>query len=267
MINTRLDTCIESNNLLEWEQAGFRKGHSCQDQTYVLSSLIRKRLDEGLHTYCAFIDFSKCFDWMDEQLLLCRLSDINIGGHMLHCIRNIYNRNYSCVRLNGAYSPRFEVTSGVRQGDNLSPLLNNLVLDSLAKDLKAKRGGVNYSDIEISLAMYAGDLVLISETPEKLQILLNTLNEWCTKWQMKVNTDKSNVMDFRKPRQALTTNVFTLGPYAPQTVSSYKYLGYYLDEHLNFLGGCSVLSGSVGRSLSAIIHKMKLLNGERYGTC
>ena len=251
MINARLDTYIESNNVLEWEQAGFRKGYSCLDQTYILSSIV---------------DFPKCFDWVDRSLMLYRLNDINIGGNMLHCIKNIYNKTYSRIRLNGIYRPSFEVTSGVRQGDSLPPLLNNLVLDSLAKELKAMQCGVKYGDIEISLLMCTDDLVIKSETPEKLQHLLNCLNDWYIRWQMKVNIEKSNVMDFRRQRQELDTTVFRLGANPLKTVSTYKYLRYYLDEHLTFLDGCNMLSVLARRSLSAIIHKMRMLKGERYGT-
>ena len=42
LINAHLNNYVEVNELLEWEQAGFRKGYSCQDQTYILSSIKEK---------------------------------------------------------------------------------------------------------------------------------------------------------------------------------------------------------------------------------
>ena len=93
--------------------------------------------------------------------------------------------------------------------------------------------------------MCADNLALISESPEKLQKLLDVLNMWYKKWQMKVNTEKSNILDFRRPRQS--TNVFRLGEHVLDTVSKYKYLGFYLDEHMTCMEGCTTLSDSAGR--------------------
>ena len=101
---------------------------------------------------------------------------------MLYCIKTIYQKTNSCVRLNGNYGSKFEVTLGVRQGDNLSPLLSNLVLDSLAKELKVWHCGVKHGDLDICLLMYADDLVLTHESPEKLEKLLDVLNIWYKKW-------------------------------------------------------------------------------------
>ena len=168
---------------------------------------------------------------------------------MLHCIKSTYQKTNSWVRLNGNYGSKFEVTSGVRQGDNLSPLLNKLVLDSLAKELKSWHCGVKHGDLEMCLLMYADDLVLISKSPEKLQNLLDVLNIWCKKWQMEVNTEKNNIIDFRRSRQSLGTNIFRLGEHLHDTVSKYKYLGFYLDEHMTDMERCTTPSGSAGHSL------------------
>ena len=67
--------------------------------------------------------------------MLYQLSEMNVGGNILHCILNIYSKTSSCIRLNGNTGSWFDVTSGVCQGDNLSPLVNNVTLDSLAKSL------------------------------------------------------------------------------------------------------------------------------------
>ena len=82
---------------------------------------------------------------------------------------------------------------------------------------------------------------------------------------MEVNTEKSNIMDFRRPRQSLGTNIFRLGERLLDTVSKYKYLGFYLDEHVTYMERCTTLSGSPGHSLLAIINKLKILKGEGYG--
>ena len=48
------------------------------------TSIIRNRMESNLPTYCAFIDFAKCFDWVDRELMLFQLTEMNTGGNILH---------------------------------------------------------------------------------------------------------------------------------------------------------------------------------------
>ena len=57
------------NNKIVNEQAGFRKRFSCEDQSFVLHTVIKIRLGNGSDTFCAFIDLEKCFHWIDRKLL------------------------------------------------------------------------------------------------------------------------------------------------------------------------------------------------------
>ena len=44
--------------------------------------------------------------------------------------------------------------------------------------------------------MYADDLVLMSRSESGLQTLLNRLGEYCRKWRMEVNIEKTKAMKF-----------------------------------------------------------------------
>ena len=44
---------------------------------------------------------------------------------------------------------------------------------------------------------YADDIVLISESADDLQNMLNVLNTWCNKWRLAVNETKTKVVHFR----------------------------------------------------------------------
>ena len=57
----------------------------------------------------------------------------------------------------------FGTLQGVRQGDNLSPTLFSIYLNDLAKETKDMGPGVSLDDINISILLYADDIVLISE--------------------------------------------------------------------------------------------------------
>ena len=59
---------------------------------------------------------------------------------------------------------------------------------------------------------------------------------------------------------------FKFGSKELSTVSSYKYFGFLLDEHFDFVQGVDVLSSSAGRALSSVIAKFKHLRNVGFTT-
>ena len=51
-LNTRLSKYLEAVGILNEEQNGFRKGRSCEEHAFVLSNVIRSRLDEKKIHFC-----------------------------------------------------------------------------------------------------------------------------------------------------------------------------------------------------------------------
>jgi hypothetical protein len=53
-------------------------------------------------------------------------------------------------------------------------------------------------DVKLFTILYADDSVLLAESVEELDSELNYFYEYCEKWNLKVNTNKSKVMVFFK---------------------------------------------------------------------
>ena len=49
------------------------------------------------------------------------------------------------------------------------------------------------------MLLYADDVVLLAESEFELQKQLDVLYNWCTKWQLEINYEKSNIVHFRPP--------------------------------------------------------------------
>ena len=79
-MNNRLVLYFEDLNWFADERNGFRKNRSCQDHAYILNSIVKNRQSENLHTYVAFVDIQKAFDWLDRDLLMLKLFMNNING-------------------------------------------------------------------------------------------------------------------------------------------------------------------------------------------
>ena len=81
----------------------------------------------------------------------------------------------------------------MKQGDNLSPTLFALYLNDLAVEVKSLRCGVDIDGRQVTILLYADDIVLLAPNESSLQKQLHAIYNWCRKWRMKVNTkDKKN---------------------------------------------------------------------------
>ena len=52
--------------------------------------------------------------------------------------------------------------------------------------------------LKLYLLMYADDTVLLAESPEGLQISLNSMKEYCSLFDLKVNINKTKIMIFSR---------------------------------------------------------------------
>ena len=55
VLNYKLLQWLEKHNQLSEPQAGFRFGHSCVDNIFILNEVIQGRLQEGKTTFCFFL--------------------------------------------------------------------------------------------------------------------------------------------------------------------------------------------------------------------
>ena len=76
----------------------------------------------------------------------------------------------------------------------------------------------------INCLMFADDLVLMSRSESGLQIILNRLGEYCRKWRMEVNIEKTKAMKFSGNGHKCKS-VFLYNGNSLENVANYKYLG------------------------------------------
>ncbi|XP_033761647.1 putative deoxyribonuclease TATDN2 [Pecten maximus] len=80
----------------------------------------------------------------------------------------------SCsVRVNNNLTNFFAVNNGVKQGCNISPTLCSIYINDLAQEIKDAQLGISVDEIIIGILMYADDIVLLSESEEDMQSMLN----------------------------------------------------------------------------------------------
>ncbi len=129
IINSRIVKYLEDLDWFVNEQAGFRKGRSCQDQMFSLTSIIHNRHTQHLPT---FVDMQKAFDSVDIDLLFMKLLINNIDGKVYNVIKAMHSNTTAIMRINGFKTDLYSCNSGVRQGDVLSTNLFCIYINDLA---------------------------------------------------------------------------------------------------------------------------------------
>ena len=114
-------------------------------------------------------------------------------------------------------------------GGILSPVLFNLYMDDLSKQLKGCKTGCMVGDNLINHMIYADDLVVLSPYSAGLQQLLGVCSKYGMMFDIKFNSKKSVVMISRvKDDQKLTFPSFLLAGEVLEVVNKFKYLGHMM---------------------------------------
>lgn len=265
VLNQRLSSWTESNDKIADEQNGFRKQRSTTDHISSLTNIIETRIKQKLSTFTAFVDFKKAYDTVNRNILWKKLCNLGINGKMLKAIKSLYASVSSCVRINGLKTDWFDVKTGLRQGCCLSPLLFNCFINDFACKIKALDVGIDIgNESKVCIMLYADDIVLLAESETDLQLMLNTLSEWCETNYMSINSSKTNVIHFRPRSKPKTNFIFKCGDLDISIAEKYIYLGLTLDEFLNFNITASFVAQSASRALGLLIAKYKALGGMPY---
>jgi RNA-directed DNA polymerase len=153
---------------------GFRPGRRCQQA-------IEKLLEyfNGGFTWIVDIDLEKFFDNVPQDKLMSYVGRVTHDGDTESLIRKYLQAG---VMVDGRYE---ETSLGTPQGGNLSPLLSNIMLNELDKELEAR--GLRFT-------RYADDCVIAAGSEVSASRVMHRITEWIErKLGLKVNATKTHV--------------------------------------------------------------------------
>ena len=183
---------------------GYRAGHSAQQAVLMARSYVR----EG-KSWVVDIDISAFFDEVNHDILLHQISQKIEDKQVLDLIRRYLRTG---IMMDGKVERR---DKGTPQGSPLSPLLANIYLDQLDKELERR---------DLSFCRYADDISIYVGSERSAKRVLESLNAWIAKHlKLSVNQDKSGT---GRPweRQFLSFQITEDGEIAiaPKAIQSYK---------------------------------------------
>ncbi len=153
---------------------GFRPNRSAHDALRKAQSIINSGYE-----YAVGIDLERFFDTVNQSYLIELLSHTIKDGRVISLIHRYL---YAGVMVNGVYQP---TTEGTPQGGPLSPLLSNIVLNEMDKELES-RGH--------PFVRYADDSLIFCKSKRGAERVCESLTRFIEKkLHLKVNREKTEV--------------------------------------------------------------------------
>ena len=153
---------------------GFRPGRSCEQAVIKALELFNDGYD-----WIVDIDLQSFFDEVNQDKLIGIIRRTIKDGNLVSLIRKFLQ---SGVMEKGIIQ---ETKKGTPQGGNLSPLLSNIMLNELDKELEAR--GLNF-------VRYADDCLIMVRSEKAANRVMESITTFITrKLGLKVNVEKSKV--------------------------------------------------------------------------
>ena len=153
---------------------GFRPNRSCHDA--ILKS--KEIMNKG-YKWVVDLDLEKFFDTVNQDLLISIIRKTVNEDKVVSLIRKYLQAG---VLVNGVFE---NTEKGTPQGGNISPILSNIMLNELDKELE-KRG--------LQFVRYADDCVIFTKSKKSAERVMESITKFIeTKLRLKVNRAKSKV--------------------------------------------------------------------------
>lgn len=241
---------LDKNSFFFPKQHGFRAGFSCETQLFEFTTDLHLSLDSLFQTDAIYLDFSKAFDRVPHQRLICKLACLSLDPLVFSWIRCFLTNRSQFTVIANHVSATTVVISGVPQGSVLAPLLFLIFINDLP------------SGISSSVRLFADDCVIyrrISDNTDQelLQDDLNKIQKWCSDWLMQLNISKCKCMHISRKR-SITNFQYSLNSVALSVTNSYRYLGVEITNKLTWSDHIIKLCASTSRALGFIRRSLSM---------
>ena len=217
----------ESFSLINNKQIGFLKGYRTSDHILLIDTIIHEIVHKcKQRLFVAFIDLKKAYDKVNRNALLCKLRSKGFSGKFLNIIKAMLINVVQVPKINGKLLSQIVTKVGLKQGDNLSPILFNIFFDDVEEIFDTSCDPVILTDeLSINHLLYADDMAILSLSSDGLQNSLDKLKVYCDKWHLELNTTKTKIIVFSTTGRPLKGYRFSYDGKILEQVREFKYLG------------------------------------------
>lgn len=242
VVNKRLLSFLEKNDLLSPNQFGFRSNKSTEDAVVALVNQVSANLDSKKKSIGVFLDLAKAFDTVSWPILLRKLELLGVRGTALGWFCSYLNDRKQRVRISNQYSDYTTVTFGVPQGSVLGPTLFLAYINDLCQLIINKANLYTFAD-DTALVFHGNSWDEVKNVAE--QGLAQVAN-WLQNNLLTLNASKTKYMAFRITQKSRPKETSLKLHYCNsrsttecdcpvlECVDHVKYLGIKIDHKLTF---------------------------------
>lgn len=200
ILATRMVRAIE----LDQRQRAFRPTDGCSDNVFLLDMILRYHHKCHKPLFIASLDIAKAFDSVAHKTIQETLQIMGVPIPLVEYVGDVYSKSTTRLCCESWTSEKIKPTCGVKQGDPMSPIIFNTIIERLLKELPSDVGA-RIGGLTVNAAAFADDMLLFASTPIGLQKLLDSSIAFLSKCGLQVNASKCLTVSLRNvPREKKT---------------------------------------------------------------
>ncbi|KAF1319929.1 reverse transcriptase, partial [Globisporangium splendens] len=231
---------FELRTVLPWlihhMQAGFVPGRAIPTTIDVLlAAQQRATSDPAMSRAIALLlDFAKAYDSLDRSFLAQALQHLGFPLKFVRLVKVLHSQTTYKFIVNGFLSRKYNVTSGIRQGCPLAPLLFILALEVLYRKIEESDEirGVELQAAgcatEVRIGGYADDTTIYLSDPKDISAVFAILDKYGAASGLRVNRYKSAVLPLNKEYSSTEESVSDI--HVLQREEHCRYLGIQVGQ-------------------------------------
>ncbi|KAA0202280.1 hypothetical protein HAZT_HAZT008519 [Hyalella azteca] len=201
---------------LSERQKAFVPVDGCQMNLAIIDAVIHQARTLKSAVHLAFLDLAKAFDSVSLHTIERAMARMGCPPPIRHVIMSGYQDARTVLSYGGQTLGEARLTRGVKQGDPLSPLLFNFVVDEAIQAGLLCPTGVSVEGERVSILAFADDLVVCCSTPVGLQNTVDTVLGVLRSGGLSANPGKCRALHLEVDRKAKkwyvdTTRALTVG--------------------------------------------------------
>jgi hypothetical protein len=232
LLSKLFEACIYSkiNKYLKVSglQFGYVKGGGCERSLFTVTNVVNHFIKRNSDVYIVTLDASAAFDKINIFGLLSKLIDRDVPCEIMRVLLSWYSSSSVCVRLGGYYTEYVNIYSGIKQGGLLSPVLYNVYVDDLMKNLINEGLGCMIGGLYYGTIFYADDIILLGGSVIKMQKMIDICCKYGLVYGIRFNPNKTNWFYTNVYNDCLNVVFYMNDVVIKKVDKSIKYLGVNL---------------------------------------
>lgn len=258
IVKQQLGGYTNENEIIIDEQHGFRTLHSCETALNYTIINWKTEMDDGKYVIVVFLDLKRAFETINRWRLLQKLELIGVKGTENQWFHSYLENRTQSTRFNSITSDPLNNDVGLPQGSKLAADLFIIFINDIKRQLRHGKLTLFADDTQISIASHD-----LQEAIDKINQDLERINEWLNLNKLKINIGKTKYMVLNLRGRNMDDNCIQMGGNIIEKVHSMKYLGFIIDDKLNFHEHVEYLCKKIAKKigfLSRISNKLNYMD-------